>query len=136
MPFIVTKDIETGNAQIDKEHVELFSKINDFMEACSKGKGRDEIMQTVKFLKNYTKIHFTNEENLQKIHNYPNYVAHKSYHTQFERSMENIIKQYDREGISIALVGKINQEIGNSLIGHIKTEDVKLAKFLQEKTKK
>lgn len=135
MPFVVTKDMETGNSQIDREHVELFDKINDFMEACNSGKGRGEILNTIQFLQKYTKTHFTNEESLQRIHKYPDFIQHKSFHDKFMLSISNILKQYEKEGVSIALLGKINQEIGYSLIAHIKTEDVKLAKFLQEKQK-
>lgn len=133
MAFQMTKDIETGNQQIDKEHVELFSIINDFVDACSKGKGRDEILSTVTFLQKYTKNHFSNEEQLQRLHKYPHFMAHKHFHDNFIRTIDNILAQFNKEGVSIALVGKINMEIGNSLIAHIKTEDVKLAKFLQEK---
>lgn len=131
MAFTVTQDLITGNTQIDKEHVELFKMINDFMEACSQGKGRSEIMETVKFLRNYTNHHFGYEETIQKQHSYPNYPTHKAFHDKFNRSMDNIVKELEKDGVSITLVAKINQEIGSNLIAHIKTEDVKLAKFLQ-----
>ncbi len=131
MAFTVTQDLITGNAQIDKEHVELFAKINDFMEACSQGKGRSEIMETVKFLRNYTNHHFNYEETIQKRHDYPHYAVHKGFHDKFNRSMDEIVSQFEKEGVSIALVAKINLEIGSNLIAHIKTEDVRLAKFLQ-----
>lgn len=133
MAFTVTPDLLTGNAQIDKEHVELFKMINDFMEACKQGKGRAEIMQTVEFLRNYTKHHFAYEETIQKQHNYPHYTVHKAFHDKFIRSMEDIVKEFQNNGVSIVLVGRINQEIGANLISHIKVEDVKLAKFLQTK---
>lgn len=134
MAFTMTKDIETGNPQIDKEHVELFSKINDFMNACNQGKGREEIMTTVDFLKKYTKTHFTYEENLQMRNQYPNLPTHKGFHEQFIKNLDEIAKELQTNGVSVALVGKINIQIGSALIAHIKTEDVKLAKFLKEKT--
>ncbi len=133
MAFVVTKDIVTGNASIDKEHVELFAKINDFMEACSRGKGRDEVLQTVEFLQNYTKTHFSNEEMLQRLNNYPDYLKHKQFHDQYMRNMVDIVNEVQSSGATIAVLGKINMQIGSALINHIKIEDVKLAKFLKDK---
>lgn len=134
MAFVVTKDIETGNSQIDREHVELFAKINDFMESCNKGKAKDEILKTVDFLRKYTKTHFSNEENLQKVNNYDRYTIHKKFHDQFIQNLEDIAVALEKEGPTGAIIGKINIKIGTALIAHIKTEDVKLAKFLKEKS--
>lgn len=133
MAFNVTPDILTGNSQIDKEHVELFAKINDFMEACAQGKGKDEISSTIDFMRQYTKTHFTNEENWQKRNNYPRYSHHKAFHDQFMSNLEGISNELKNTGISVALIGKINIQLGSALIAHIKTEDVALAKFLKEK---
>lgn len=133
MAFAVTKDIETGNAKLDNDHVELFSKINDFMEACSRGKATDEIMTTVDFLKKYTKTHFAYEENLQKTTNYHNYNQHKEFHEKFIKNLDDIVKEIQSSGVSAGLVGKINIQIGSALIAHIKTADVQLAQFLKDK---
>lgn len=133
MAFSVTPDILTGNSQIDKEHVELFAKINDFMEACAQGKGTDEIMSTINFMRQYTKTHFTNEENWQKRNNYPGFIQHKAFHDQFMTNLDSISQELKISGVSSALVGKINIQLGSALIAHIKTEDVALAKFLKGK---
>lgn len=133
MAFTVTQDILTGNERIDKEHVELFAKINDFMEACGQGKGRDEIMKTVDFLERYTKTHFMFEENIQKMNKYEGFQVHKNFHEQFIKNLTEIKKELQQDGVNIAVLGKINMQIGSSLITHIKTEDVKLAKFMKEK---
>lgn len=132
MAFTLTKDIETGNKRIDSEHVELFAKINDFMESCNKGKGKDEIAKTVDFLRKYTKTHFAFEENLQKSNNYDRYNVHKAFHDQFIKNLDDIAKSISQDGVTPSIVGKINIQVGTSLIAHIKTEDVKLAKFIKE----
>ncbi|MFI3253543.1 MAG: hemerythrin family protein [Eubacteriales bacterium] len=132
MAFVLCADMLTGNEIIDKEHVELFAKINDFMESCAKGKGRDDMEKTVEFLRSYTKTHFSNEETLQKINKYPNYTVHKAFHDQFIGNMEAIVTEIKTSGVSVGLVGKINMQLGSALIAHIKTEDVKLAKFLKD----
>lgn len=132
MAVAFTSDIETGNEKIDQEHKELIEKINDLLTACSSGKGRGELENTVNFLKSYTNTHFANEEALQKAAKYPEYFEHKKYHMTFIRTVDDIARRLKKEGPTIPLVGEINQKIGSWLVMHIKTEDKKLAKFLAE----
>ena len=43
MAYNYTPDLETGNAKIDEQHKELIAAINNLLDACSKGKGRDTL---------------------------------------------------------------------------------------------
>ena len=67
MRYEVTADLVTGNTLIDSEHRQLFAAVNDLMDACSQGHGRDKIQSTVQFLSDYVVKHFGDEENLQII---------------------------------------------------------------------
>lgn len=133
MAFIWSKDMEVGNPRLDAEHKELFEKINDFMAACSQGKGRSEILNTIKFLKNYTKTHLENEEELQRKSGYPDYQNHKRLHQKFVDEVDRLEKQFSQQGESVVIVGEINQQLGNWLLSHIKTEDVKLTAHLNSR---
>ena len=53
MAYQLTKDLETGNALIDREHRELIDAINALLDSCSKGQGRNELEKTAKFLQSY-----------------------------------------------------------------------------------
>lgn len=128
----MTRDLETGNTQIDHEHRELFLKLNAFLEACSHGKGRAEIAETVQFLRNYTRSHFSHEEQLQKAKNYPNYNNHKKFHDNFILTLERLATDIDVNGVCISTVGRINMEVGSTLVNHIKTEDVLMAKYIRD----
>ena len=66
MTYTWNKDLETGNPMIDRQHKQLISCINDLLDACSQGKGRDKILETMQFLQDYTIKHFGDEEALQK----------------------------------------------------------------------
>lgn len=46
----MTTDLLAGSALIDSEHRQLFAAINSLMEECEKGKGRDSIIKTARFL--------------------------------------------------------------------------------------
>lgn len=134
MAYKWSDDLLTGNKQIDTEHEELIKAINDLLDACSKGKGRAELEKTVKFLSSYTKTHFAHEEVLQRKYGYPDYKNHKEYHKYFIEQVENIHNKLSTSGANIALVGEINSKVGNWIIKHIKTEDVKVAKHIRSKS--
>lgn len=128
----MTRDLETGNPQIDHEHRELFLKLNAFLEACSMGKGRAEIAKTIEFLLHYTHSHFSHEEQLQQAKRYPNYLSHKRFHDNFILTLERLADDIDKNGVCISTVGRINMEVGSTLVNHIKTEDVLMAKFIRD----
>ena len=85
-----TKQLETGNAIIDKEHRELIQAVNKLLEACSRGEGRTSMDATIKFLNNYVEQHFSHEERLQQQSKYPNITAHKAFHEQYKKTLKEI----------------------------------------------
>lgn len=131
MRYEVTQDLVTGNALIDSEHRQLFAAVNDLMDACSQGKGRDQIQKTVKFLSDYVVKHFGDEENLQVKNKYPGYPAHKTFHDGYRRQLADKSQQLLIDGPSIKALGDLNQVIG-VLVSHIRTEDKRLARYIKE----
>lgn len=131
MAYTFTKDLETGNALIDSEHRQLFDAINNLLEACSEGKGRANLESTAQFLLDYTKKHFADEEKLQLQTKYPDYQNHKRYHSEFVKTVKDLVDELHREGPTIAMVGKVNKIIAGWLINHIKREDVKIAQHIK-----
>ena len=123
---------ETGNQLIDSQHKEFIRRINNLLEACSLGKGRDEIHSAAQFLTEYTDKHFGDEEKLQKQYAYPDRVNHKKMHEGFKKTVKEINERLEKEGSSVALVGKINSDVAGWLINHIKKQDVKVAKHIEE----
>jgi hemerythrin len=130
MAFTFTKDLETGNVQIDNEHRQLIKAADDLIEACSHGKGRQEIGNAVEFLANYTKTHFAHEEELMVKFKFPDYNTHKNWHQAYVKEIEAASVKLKAEGATIALVAEVNAKIGQ-LITHIKTFDVKLAQHIK-----
>lgn len=130
--YLWTKELETGNEIIDHQHKELIEAINRLLEACAKGHGRAKIGETLTFLNDYIGKHFADEEKLQIKSRYPDYTNHKKYHEGFKQVVRDIIADYEKNGATITLVGKVNSSIGDWLINHIKKEDVKVAKHIRE----
>lgn len=126
-----SKELEIGNHQIDMEHKQLVGKINDFYSACANGKGTDECLNILRFLKQYTVSHFAHEEKLQELYKYPQIEQHKRLHRAFVQSVEEIETHLEKDGCSVRTVVEINQKIGLWLINHIKKEDIKLVNYLK-----
>jgi hemerythrin len=124
-----------GVTIIDDEHRKLVAAIDELMDACMKGKGRDTIEKTLMFLSEYTKKHFADEEKLQAEYAYPGMAAHKKMHTQFYANITALINDFNQNGPNVALTGKINKTLVDWLIHHINAEDKKLGLHIQSKTR-
>ena len=126
MKYELTKDLETGNALIDSEHRQLFAVINKLMDACSQGKGRDQIASTVQYSNDYVSKHFSDEEQLQIKSKYPGYPGHKQFHDGYKRNLLQATNEILTSGATIASLSKLNQVV-SILVTHIRLEDKKIA---------
>ncbi len=135
MTFQFTPDLATGNTAIDSQHKELIAAMNNLLDACSKGKGRESLSSTAKFLYDYTSKHFADEEKLQIASKYPDYANHKRYHEDFKQVVRTIVAELERDGPTLVLVGKVNNSIGGWLVNHIKKEDAKIAAHIRSMQK-
>ncbi|MDE6133698.1 MAG: bacteriohemerythrin [Oscillospiraceae bacterium] len=131
MKYELTKDLETGSVIIDNEHRELIKAVNDLLDACSGGKGRDHMSKTIKFLNDYVDRHFAHEEQLQQRYNYPEIAPHKAFHEKYKQTLREITSEMSADKPSVGELSKLNVHIG-LLITHIRTEDKKLGAFLNK----
>lgn len=118
--------LSVGVDLIDTEHKQLIQAINDLFDACMQGKGRAKIAETLQFLEDYTKSHFTDEEALQKKYQYPGFPLHQKIHQGFVNDIQFYKKQLEENGPTIALVAKFNSFASAWLIKHISVEDKKI----------
>ena len=130
MAYQWNRDWEIGHATVDAQHKTLIEKYNAFIAACASGKGKVELVNAIGFLLTYTIEHFATEEALQIQINYPDYVKHKNQHDTFRTVAGKLAGQLEKDGPSVILIVQFNAEIGDWLIRHIKTEDVKLTNYI------
>ena len=131
MKYEVTQDLITGNSLIDSEHRQLFDAVNALMDACSQGKGRDQIQKTVDFLSSYVVKHFQDEERLQTQSKYPNYSTHKTFHDGYRRQLAQVSQELLQDGPTVKALGDLNKTVA-ILVSHIRTEDKRLARHIKE----
>ncbi len=130
--YVFTKDLETGNSVIDKQHRELIEVINKLTSACLKAEGVQEISKTLSFLVGYTATHLADEERLQLSSNFSGYAAHKHKHDSFKETINTVYQEHKKNPTDMAIVTKITRMLGDWLINHIKKEDLIMAKHLRK----
>ena len=131
MAFIWKDEWAIGNATIDAQHKQLFKAINDLLDACSSGQGRAKLEPTLQFLIDYTNKHFNDEEKIQQQCNYPDAPNHKKLHIAFKSTVQGLAQKLLTEGSSIAIVAKVNSDLGDWLVKHVQREDKKIADFIR-----
>ncbi len=128
--YELTPELLTGHPQIDAQHKELFDAINNLMDACNSGKGRDSIESTISFLQKYIIKHFNDEEKLQQSVNYPAYKAHKQAHEGFKKLSQSVGDALLKNGADFNSLAELNRAVF-ALISHVKNDDKKVAAYIQ-----
>jgi hemerythrin len=126
MQYEWSSALETGFPEIDEEHKQLVSALNDLLIACGHGGHRSEIKKTLDFLVAYTVKHFADEEAFQLRHKYPDYERHKQLHEDFKVVAVELAGRLLEEGATIALIAEVQTTVGDWLVSHIKGEDLKI----------
>ncbi len=124
-------NLKIGVPLIDSEHRELCDRIDRLLAACSQGKGRDEIAETVDFLQEYTVKHFGDEERLQRTSGYPKCREHKAMHEYFVSKIAALQKDLRENGANVAAISETNYFLMDWLLNHIRKVDKELAKYIK-----
>ncbi|TCL72428.1 hemerythrin [Hydrogenispora ethanolica] len=128
-----TPDLAVGSPAIDDQHKELFHRVDQLLEACNQGKGRDTVGGLLKFLEEYVVTHFGTEEEYMTRFAYPKMAEHQAQHEQFVQSLAPLKEAFAKEGPGLNLVILTNRIIINWLNAHIRNVDKQLGAFLKDK---
>jgi hemerythrin len=116
--------------KIDEQHKELLSRFDQLLKACEAGRGIDELRGLLSFLDEYVITHFTDEEAIQRSHNYPGYAAHRQEHAWFISKLHALKEEIASEGVAVHHVMDTNNMLLKWLINHISKVDTELGRFL------
>ncbi len=131
-----TEDLSVGVETIDNQHKELFTRINDLVDAIKQHTCKYKISDVVKFLDDYIIFHFGEEERLMQEYGYPGYEQHKKHHEQFKKNFEALKKELPKlEGGkkpgSYDLSIETNHVVVDWILDHIAKVDRRLGEFLR-----
>ncbi len=121
-----------GVKEIDTQHQELVNNLNQLLEACAQGKGKEAINEMIGFLGEYVSFHFATEERFMKQWNYPDAPAHIQEHRNFIQTVDHLRREIAQETIGPGTVIKVNRIVTDWLINHIIKVDTKLGAFLKK----
>lgn len=119
--------LSVGIEEIDEQHKVLVELINRMHDAIHKRHGSDVVKGILAELADYTRIHFTVEESLMRILNYPGYEEHKEIH---EELLNHVIELKEKvESGKTAIGFELMHFLKNWLTKHIMEEDMQYSGF-------
>jgi hemerythrin len=125
--------LSIGSDLIDNQHKQWIKHYNQTAEAVANQQEIMQISKTLGFLIDYTETHFTTEERNMAAHHYHGIDDHKAQHNELRRTLADLIRDFEEEGVTHALADAIDTFLGNWLIKHIQEVDTKFGVFITEK---
>ena len=129
--FVWSGEYSVGIKKLDDEHKTLIGYLNDLYDAMKRGEGKDTLNEVFNGLLQYTRSHFTSEEALMRLHQFPDYPAHKQKHDKMAEHVKNLKGQFDRGEIGSPI--QITNFLKDWLSKHIKGTDREYGPFLKAK---
>ncbi len=126
-------DLSVGNNTVDEQHKKLFEVVENLIDACNQKKGNEEVGKTLKFLLDYTRNHFRDEEALMMKYGYPKIVDHKKEHDAFAKEVAEKVDAFNKGGAGVAVVLQVMNQANSWLINHIMKMDKEVGKHILSK---
>jgi hemerythrin-like metal-binding protein len=123
------KSLEIGISALDEQHKELFRQIDILSDSSNK----DRVPQTLKFLGEYVKKHFSDEQLWHSKSKYPKAEAHKKMHADFVAVFDKMKGEYDADSGNLAILHKINKAVFDWLKSHILVHDKEFATYYKSR---
>jgi hemerythrin len=120
----------TGVAEIDDQHRELFRRMGDLALSLTQGRQKTETGKVLIYLRQYVGFHFDTEEALMLRLSYPGLDQHKLLHDEMRVNVGALVEAYLAEGNSVP--GNLMDFLVTWLLDHIDRHDKALATFLKD----
>ncbi len=135
MPKINWDDsFSVGNDDIDRQHkkwIRIFNALHDAILNNDLTPYRTITIRALEDMLNYAKIHFSFEEKYMAGIGYPDVVAHRRLHKDFDTQIYQYYR--DAQDGNAVLNTKIIKMVRNWLVQHIMIEDMKYKLFVQQR---
>lgn len=116
------------HAGIDGQHQRLVEIVNDLYAAMSEGQGRTLVGRILIGLTDYTKTHFSYEEQQMERVSYPGILEHKEHHRKLLQEVEVYVKGWsNNQTVSVVDLATF---LKDWLLIHIGRTDRPLAEYL------
>lgn len=123
-------EYKVGIDKIDKQHKQLFDKIEQLLEIAKSGNrnsNQQKCMEIIDFLVDYTVFHFDTEEALQRDRKYISYTQHIKIHMDFKNTVQAYKEQLSKDFSAKTLKSFIGTMLA-WLVNHVCVCDRKILK--------
>ena len=115
---------------VDAQHQKLFAIARELHAAMSTGQGNAALGRILDRLVQYTAVHFAHEERLMRLHDYPDFAAHKAEHDALVRQVMTFQQDFNSGRVTITV--QLLQFLKDWLQNHIQGSDLKYAPHLKQ----
>ena len=131
-----TEMLATGVSTIDSQHKELFKRINNLVLAIKQHRCKTEIDGTIKFLDDYARVHFSEEEKHMFETNYGGLEEQREDHGKYLAALAELKEQASLPRFQVSsydLSATTNQVVVDWIVAHIMRLDMKFGEYLKGK---
>jgi hemerythrin len=125
-----TAALSVGIDEIDAQHRELFRRIDAFLGALAEKRAREELQPLTRYLREYVRIHFVEEQRMMEFSFYPGLGEHLMEHQHFEGELERLADELDGTGPTYGLARQLVALLVDWLERHVSTTDKRFGSFL------
>jgi hemerythrin-like metal-binding protein len=123
----------TGIPEIDEQHQQLFSHINELHEAMRLGKGHAIIGRTLQGLQAYVDTHFRQEEEAMRAAGYPDLASHQVVHRYLTGQVRELVVKHRAGKLGTAV--ETSRFLAGWLQKHILDTDMKYIPWVKGERK-
>ncbi|MBQ0730323.1 MAG: bacteriohemerythrin [Oleispira antarctica] len=125
------EEYSVGVKSLDDDHKRLIFLLNQFKTAYDYDTSADFERQALEQLVEYTRFHFTREEDMMQQAGYSDIENHKNQHIKMIAQVEDFVDQYRREGHDS--LNEVSVFLSDWLIRHINGTDKQYTQCMLEK---
>jgi hemerythrin len=125
-----TEQLSVGVDEIDAQHRELYRRVDRFLAALAEKRGAAELEPLVRYLGDYVREHFAEEQRLMEFCFYPALGEHLEEHQGFEAEFGVLAEELGRTGPSFGLAKRLVALLVDWLDHHLATTDRQFGTFL------
>ncbi len=127
-----SEEYATGIPQIDKQHKNLFSMVDDFYLALEEGGGERVYGNLLKLLDRYARSHFRYEEKCMDEYQCPVAAKNKKAHERLVSVLGGYQQRYNDNGFDVGEAYELVELLNNWLTNHICMVDLQLKDYVDK----
>jgi len=131
-----SEKLAVGVATIDSQHKELFKRINNLVLAIKQHRCKSEIDGTLKFLDDYARVHFAEEEKHMRESRYAGYEEQLGEHKKYLAALAELKAEAALPrvpGSTYDLSATTNQVVVDWIVDHILKLDMQFGEYLRNR---